>query len=252
MNPKPLPEEPKKPKQKKFRMILGIIVLIVGLLVCTGGIMVFIYNQGTDSEGYSYSNLYRVNTTAYAFTAYMNPFTSSTWGFLGMENIAQVKYIVTNNNPGNELFIGYATTAQSDAYRKSFQCEIPTYWRWHVEPYDAEIDITTTIKDGAGAPPSLPQTQTFWLASAQATDTAIMTYLPLNEQHVWFIMNSDGSQNITADIQIAFKSPILMTLPLILLPLGIILVILGVFLLRRKKNIEKTLDGKPENNRPDV
>jgi hypothetical protein len=242
MNPEPLPQEPKKPKQKKLRMILGIIVLIVGLLVCTGGITVFIYNQGTDSEGYSYSNIYHVNTTAYAFTAYMNPFTSSTWGFLGMENIAQVKYIVTNNNPGNELFIGYATTAQSDAYRKSFQCEIPTYWRWHVEPYYAEIDITTTVKDGAGAPASLPQTQTFWLTSAQATNTAIMTYLPLNEQHVWFIMNSDGSRNITADIQIGFKSPILTILPMIFLPLGILLLVGGALLLRKKKDKTKTAE----------
>jgi hypothetical protein len=63
-----------------------------------------------------------------------------------------------------------------------------------------------------------------------------MTYLPQHEQHIWFIMNSDGSPNITADIQIGFKSPILTILPLIFLPLGIILILVGVLFLKKKKN----------------
>jgi len=66
-----------------------------------------------------------------------------------------------------------------------------------------------------------------------------MTYLPLHEQYIWFIMNLDGTKNITADIQIAFKSPILTILPFILLPLGLILVIGGVYPLIRKKSHKK-------------
>jgi len=48
-------------------------------------------------------------------------------------------------------------------------------------------------------------------------------------------MNLDGSKNISADIQIAFKSPILTVLPFVLLPLGIVLAVEGIYLLRRKK-----------------
>jgi len=184
-----------------------------------------------------YSNVYHVNTSTYAFKLYMNEFKLSTWGFLGAGNVAQMKFIVKATDPTRELFTGYATTTDSDPYRRSFQCEIPTYWHWIVESYYAEIFINTTVIEGVGAPTSLPQTQTFWLTSAHSNSIAEMTYLPLHEQHSWFIMNLDGSKNITADIQIAFKSPILTVLPFILLPLGIVLAAGGLYLLRRKKII---------------
>jgi hypothetical protein len=227
--------EHQKPKISKKRMVIGITIFVMGLVVLAGGISVFIYNQDTDSEGYSYSNVYHVNTTAYAFTLYMNEFKLSTWGFLGPGNVAQMKFIVKATDPTKELFTGYATTKASEPYRKSFQCEIPTNWQWIAKSYYAEIFINTSVIDGAGAPKSLPQTQTFWLTSAHSNSIAEMTYLPLHEQHIWFIMNLDGSKNITADIQIAFKSPILTVLPLVLLSLGIILVAGGAYILRRKK-----------------
>jgi hypothetical protein len=235
MDKEPPVEASQKPKRTKRHFILAGVLFVIGFLILSAGASLFYYNQGTDSEGYVYSNIYHVNTTTYAFTAYMNQFQGGMWGFLGAENIAQIKYLVRNQNPGKELFIGYATTQQSEPYRQSFQCEIPTYWTWHTEPYYAEIDITTTVIDGTGAPATLPQTQTFWLASAQSADTAVMSYLPLHEQHIWFIMNNDGSANITADIQIGFKSPILTILPILFIPVGTILLICGVFLLIRKK-----------------
>jgi hypothetical protein len=236
MEPEQTVETPKKPKTSKKRLILAGTLLVIGFFILSAGASILYYNQDTDNEGYVYSNIYHVNTTAYAFTLYMNEYKMSTWGWLGPDNIAQIKYIVTNQNPAKELFTGYATTAHSEPYRKSFQCEIPTYWHWIVEPYYAEIYINTTVINGTGKPATLPQTQTFWLASAQSSDTAVMTYLPQHEQHIWFIMNSDGSQNITADIQIGFKSPILTILPLIFLPVGIIILIAGVLLLRKKKD----------------
>ncbi len=176
-----------------------------------------------------------MNTTTYAFTAYMNEYKTSTWGWLGPENIAQIKYVVQNLNPTKELFIGYATAAQSEPYRKSFQCEIPTDWRWIAEPYYAEIIIATTAIDGEGPPASVPETQTFWRTTAQSSGTATMKYLPQHEQYIWFIMNSDGSAGVSADIQIGFKSPILTILPLVFLPLGIILLIAGVYLVMQKR-----------------
>jgi len=235
MDSEPNNGEHPKPKTRKKRMVLGIVLLVMALVVLAGGISVFMYNQDTDSEGYVYSNVYHVNTSTYAFTLYMNQFRLSTWGFLGAGNVAQMKFIVKPTDPTRELFTGYATTAASELYRQSFQCEIPTYWHWNTEPYYAEIYINTTVIEGDGTPTSLPQTQTFWLTSAHSNNTAEMTYLPLHEQHIWFIMNLDGSKNITADIQIAFKSPILTVLPFILLPLGIVLTVGGIYLLRRKK-----------------
>lgn len=235
MESKPQNEQPTVQKPRKKHLLLAAVLLIVGFLVLSAGASLWYYNLDTDNEGYVYSNIYHVNTTSYAFTAYMNEYSTSMWGWLGPENIAQIKYVVHNLNPTKELFTGYATTAQSEPYRQSFQCQIPMEWRWIAKPYDAEIIITTTTLDGSGAPASLPQTQTFWRTTASSSDIATMTYLPQHEQYIWFIMNSDGSAGVNADIQIGFKSPILMILPLVFLPVGIILVIAGVYLVMQKK-----------------
>ncbi len=224
-----------KPKKGRRHVILAAVLLIIGFLFLSAGASFAYYNSTTGSDGYSYSNIYHVNTPSHAFTAYMNQFQGGTFSFLGAQNIGQIKYIAKNLNPGKELFIGYATTREAESYRQSFQCTIPTFWTWHVEAYDAEIDITNTVIEGTGAPAALPQTQTFWRATDQAADTATMSYLPIGEQYIWFIMNSDGSANITADIQIAFKSPILTILPLIFIPIGVLFLVIGVVLFIRKK-----------------
>lgn len=232
---------PQKRKISKTPLIGAIVLFVVGFLVLSAGISIFIYNQDTDSNGFVYSNTYPVDTSTHAFTLYMNPYKISTWGWLGTENIAEMQFIVKNKNPGKELFTGIATTQLSEPYRKSFRCEFPTFWRWIVEPYWAEIIINTTMVEGQGTPASLPDAQTFWRTSATTTDTAVFTYLPMGEQHIWFIMNSDGSQNITADIQIGFKSPILTILPLVFLPLGIVLFAGGaVMLFFKRKNKPQT------------
>jgi len=216
--------------------ILGVIFIVLGLVVLAGGIAVFIYNQETDSEGYATSNVYHVNTSTYAFALYMNEYNiSSTWGWLGQANIAQIKYIVKTADPSKELFIGYARVADSEQYLREFQSEMATYWHWTARPYHAEIILAATTISGVGAPMELPQTKTFWLASAHSSSTAEMTYLPLHDRYIWFIMNLDGSKNITADIQIAFKSPILTLVPFILIPIGITLDVGGIYLIRRKK-----------------
>ena len=242
MEETPSKKEAPQPKKGKRHLILAIVLLIIGFLLLSTGAAFAYYNSTTSSDGFSYSNIYHVNTPSYAFTAYMNQFQGGTFSFLGAENIGQLKFIAKNLNPGKELFIGYATTRESESYRQSFQCTIPTYWTWYTEPYYAEIDITTTVQEGTGAPAVLPQTQTFWKTTDQSSETAVMNSLPVGEQYIWFIMNSDGSANITADIQIAFKSPILTMLPLIFLPIGILLLVVGFYLLIRKKKQPSTIE----------
>lgn len=241
MDSSPDQQTPKKRKISKKRLFLAAVFFIAGFLILSAGISIFIYNQDTDSQGFVYSNIYPVDSAAYAFILYMNEYKISTWGWLGAENIAEMHFIVRNKNPAQELFTGIATTQQSESYRNSFRCEFPTFWHWTARAYWAEIIINTTMLEGQGAPINLPDAQMFWRASVKTTDTAVLTYLPVGEQHIWFIMNSDGSPNITADIQIGFKSPILSMLPLVLLPAGIGLFICGAAMLfYRKKSRTQT------------
>ena len=233
-------EENKSIKQKKHKIGLRkniVVILLVffgGFLIASGGSVLY-YNLGTDAEGYAYSNVYHVDTSAYAFTPYMNEYDVSSWGFLGADNVADIKFIIKNTDPTKEIFMGYTTTKASQEYLNSFMTEFPTFWTWWAEPYYAEIDISTTATNGLGEPIELPQEQTFWLTSAQSTGVVSMNYLPQNEQHVWVIMNSDGSSGISGDIQIAFRSPILTILPQILIGAGFVLIILGIYVLKIRK-----------------
>jgi LPXTG-motif cell wall-anchored protein len=227
--------ESKKQKITIKRLIVVAVFVIIGMLFVAGGASILFYNISENSpDGYAHSNVYHVNTSTYAFTPYMNQYKISLWGFLGVSDVAELKFFATPTDPKDELFIGYATTNAIQAYGDSFQREFPTNWHWSAEPYYANINITTTFINGTGAP-APPQNQTFWLAQAQSSGTVTMTYLPQHEQHVWFIMNSDGSRNISADIQIAFRSPILSILPPIIIVGGLILIGAGVYLLKRKK-----------------
>ena len=236
-------KEQKKQKTPTKRTIIVVAFLVVGLLIIGSGASILYYNLGNNDDGYTYSNVYHVNTSTYAFTAYMNEYKISTWGFLGAHNVAEMKFIATPTDSSKELFIGYATTTASQTYSHSFQCELPTNWHWWAEPYYAEMNITTTTIEGTGAPPQLPQEQTFWLTSDQSPGTLTMTYLPQHVQHVWFIMNSDGSKNVSADIQIAFRSPILTVLPPILITVGLVFICAAVYLFIRK-NKKQSRDSK--------
>jgi hypothetical protein len=48
-------------------------------------------------------------------------------------------------------------------------------------------------------------------------------------------MDLDGSKGVEADIQLGFKVPILGWLAYLLIPLGVLMCICGIFLVKRRK-----------------
>jgi hypothetical protein len=63
-------------------------------------------------------------------------------------------------------------------------------------------------------------------------------------------MNSDGSRNIEADIQLGFTVPIFSWLPFVLIPFGVIFCLAAIFVIRQK-NLHKLLKiGKKEKQEP--
>ena len=54
--------------------------------------------------------------------------------------------------------------------------------------------------------------------------------------NVIVVMNADGSSAVNVDIQLGFKVPILSSSPYLLIPIGIVLFVLGLLLLREEKD----------------
>jgi len=233
--------ENKKPRKKTVILVLAVLFLVLGIASLGYGAYIAIENQKTDSEGYALSNVYEVNSSVYVFALWMNEYDlSPIWRALGADNFAQLKYIVTSTDPNKELFVGYATASDAGPYLGqgiTYETAYPE-WNWIARPYYAAIEIPSTQvvnEEFPMAPPRLPQEETFWRISTHTNTTTKMYYLPLNNMYTLFIMNQDGSQGVQATLQIGFKVPIFSWLPYLLITVGLVLVLVGVYLLLRRK-----------------
>jgi hypothetical protein len=202
--------------------------------------LVLILNMGTDAEGYAISEKYQIRTSTNAFVCTVGPMReSSTWfSWLGMDNIAQTKWMVTSVDPGKEVFAGWIRKADVESYL-NFRYEIPEYWSWYTRPYIAELIIPSTVINNQGSPSQIPSELTTWVETTSTSSISTFNWdphwNPNTGYYMLVIMNADGSSNVNADLQLGFKVPILGWLPNLLLPLGIILLIAGILLLRMRK-----------------
>lgn len=93
-------------------------------------------------------------------------------------------------------------------------------------------------------PAPSPADQTFWLAHTKTTgppgNTAKLSWdikwQPDSRLKALVIMNEDGAAGVSADIRFGTKIPILGWLPFPLILLGVVLMVAGAMLARRKKN----------------
>jgi len=150
-----------------------------------------------------------------------------------------MEYIVRSTDPSKELFVGYARASDAGPYLgQGIMYETPIDWHWEAEQYYASIEIPSTNITNIAAPPRPPQEETFWLTSAHSNCTAKIYYLPLDDMYTLFIMNQDGSKNVQAELQIGFKVQIFTWLPYLLIPLGLILLLGGAYLILRNRKRE--------------
>jgi hypothetical protein len=207
-----------------------------------GGTTILVFNRGTDKDGYSLSDVYRVETSAYAFALWVNPLRISSYlSWMNPEDIAQTKWVVKAVNSSKEIFIGWANATDGENYLNGFQYETPPSWDWSTSPYHASMDIPTTMIYNGGAPSRSPTQEAFWIGSAHSSDSSTLNWDPnwpsKAGRNILILMNADGSSNIAADLQLGFKVPIFGWLPYLLIPLGIVICLGGIFLIRRRKRM---------------
>lgn len=244
----------KKGKPIRIIILIGCIMLLIfGILLTLGGVALLAYNMGTDADGYSQSNVYEVRSSAYAFALWVAPSRFPSYlDWMSAKDIGQSMWTVEPIDSSKKLFIGWAEAADGENYINEFMFETPPIWHWYVEAYYAEIEIPTSLTYNQGAPASSPTEETFWLESVQSNTTSKITWdafwKPSTNRKILIIMNANGSSNVEADIQLGFKAPILGWLPFVLIPLGVILCLAGIFLIRRKNLLELLKIGKAKES----
>jgi hypothetical protein len=231
-------------KSVKILILIGCIVLLLfGALLIFGGATLLAYNMGTDADGYSQSSIYEVRSDSYAFALWVGSsrFPSYlTW--MSPKDIGQTIWTVEPVNSSEELFVGWAEAADGENYVEGMMFSTPPVWHWYVNAYYAEIEIPTSLTHNQGAPTRHPAEETFWIETAQSNETSKITWdafwEPLEDRKILIIMNADGSRNVEADIQLGFKVPIFGWLAFVLIPVGVILCLIGVLVIRQKKLIK--------------
>jgi len=230
--------------------LIGCIVLLAfGVILLFGGLSLVAYNMGTDADGYSQSNIYEVRTDANAFALWVGSsrFPSYlTW--MSPKDIGQAMWTVKPVDPNETLFVGWAEAVDGKDYLDTgIKFSTPPVWHWYVEAYYAEIEIPQSYTYQQGKPTRPPAEETFWIETVQSKGTMKITWdafweISQNDEEdrkMLFIMNPDGSENIEADIYLGFKVPIFHWLPIVFIPIGVILCLIAVFLIKQKKIIKR-------------
>jgi len=229
--------------RRRSRIILFVVcilLLILGVSAILGGVVILVLNQGTDEDGFALSNVYEVRSSACAFALWVSPAKIPSYlSWLGTENLVETKWVVESVGSSNELFVGWTKADDGEGYVNSFRFETPPSWNWFLWPYSPEITVPSSAVYGTGAPSRSPAEEPFWLASDTSSASVELDWSPVWDieegRNILIIMNSDGSSDVEADVQLAFKVPIFGWLPYLLIPVGAVLVLVVVFLFRWKK-----------------
>jgi hypothetical protein len=158
------------------------------------------------------------------------------------KDIGQAMWTVEPDS-SEELFVGWAEAVDGENYLNGIMFSTPPAWHWYIEAYYAEIEIPTSLTHNQGAPTRPPAEETFWLETAQSNGTSKITWdafwEPSENRKILIIMNADRTRNVEADIQLGFKVPIFGWLPFVLIPVGVIFCLIGVFVIRRKNLLKR-------------
>jgi len=227
-------------RHKVIILVVCVLLFILGVSAILGGVAILVLNQGTDEDGFALSNVFEVRSSACAFVLWVAPANIPSYlSWMGSENIGETRWVVEAVDPSKELFVGWAKAVDGEGYIEGLMFETPPSWHWLIWPYSPEIDVPSSVVYNTGVPSRSPAEESFWLESEHSSGL-----VELNWDHAWdaedgrnilIIMNLDGSSNVEADVQLGFKVPLFGWLPYLLIPLGAVLVLVGVFLFRRKK-----------------
>ncbi len=227
-------------------VVLGIILIILGIIPVAGGTAILVFNRSQDSNGYHLSNTYQMNTSTYAFAMAMSPMrVESFYGRLaqnlfGVQNTVQAEWIITPVNSSKTVFAGWAPHTAGEKYINTMETELPNYWHWS-GPYSPALTINQTLisGQGLGGPAASPASQTFWLASAHSSSKFSLDFNPVWDSaqgnNYLVITNLDGSKGVAANITLGYKIPIFNWLAYVLIPVGIIIFVCGILLVRKKR-----------------
>lgn len=214
-------------------LVLGILLAMLGVAGIAGGVAAATVSAGQGPDGYLSSPTREFTTTSYALTSPPARIGTDKVPF----DLGNFRLSATSSKPGGQVFIGIGPKTDVDRYLSGVNISEIT----GVESAPFRVQYRDVPGTGSATPPG---DQGFWTESASGPGTQEVTMDLRSGNWVVVVMNSDAGTGVTVNLQAAFHSSLLGTIPpalwiggLVLLVLGSGLVALGAVMLGRRTSL---------------
>ena len=221
---------------------MGALLLLPALALLGGGGVLLWADQGERSDdGYLYTASDDFATQGHALLSDridLDP--GADWVGLSAA-LGTARFEVTGAQPGVDVFVGIAPTADVDAYLDGVE-------RTVVDDLGLDTSAADQVLLAGGAPDGPPADQDFWTVEATGTGTQQLDWDPDDGSWTLVVMNADGSAGVAVDARIGATIPALTGLAWGLLGGGLFLLLLAVLLLvlgLRRPAVEPRYVGAP-------
>ncbi|XHH08482.1 MAG: hypothetical protein ACFCUE_13055 [Candidatus Bathyarchaeia archaeon] len=215
-------------KKRILLIIVSVLMLLLGGVALIAGGVIMYLNTGNDFEGYALSNTYHIETDSNAFAIWVGAPVSE----------ARLKWVISTDSD-KEVFAGWGAMETVNAYTGNYRYAAPAYgWNYRAQAFTASLNITNVQIVNAQYP-VMPMSTEIFLDTVITSSAATLYCSPssLGRTGMLVIMNADASNGIDADIQLGSRIPLYGTLPYILLPVGVVLLLIGVLLIMKSRKL---------------
>jgi hypothetical protein len=205
-------------------LVIGSLLAVFGAgMMLAGGALGVASAVERDDDGYFDFTLDRIETDSVAVASEDLTFSADTGGpeWLLDAFDADVRLRV-GSTEGGDVFVGIARTSDVDEYLAGVD-------------HDVVIEVddrTAVLRNRPGSDEAEPPAdQDFWVASAEGSGTQTMVWEATGGSWTAIVMNADAAPGISVDVEIGARSDLVVPLALVLLGVGLIFLIGGVFLI---------------------
>ncbi|SDC03594.1 hypothetical protein SAMN05660690_0285 [Geodermatophilus telluris] len=205
-------------------LVLGVLLLLPGLALVTGGGVLLWASALHRSDGFVVSPEERLGSPGHALVSDRIDLRAGADWLPVSAALGRARIEVTPAT-AEEVFLGIAPAADARAY-------LDGVGRTTLDAlgFDGPADAADEIP--GGAPPGAPADQDFWTAQVAGRGPQQLTWEPADGDWVLVVMNADGSAGVDVQGRVGAELPALAGIGCAVLGAGLVVTLLAVLLVR--------------------
>jgi hypothetical protein len=202
-------------------LVIGVLLVLLSLPLLGGGGTAVWADLTQRDAGYVTTDVHRFSASGSALATESTDLGSAGVSWLYSPSLlGNVRIRVTPASTGAALFVGIGPSASVDRYLSGTGHTVVTDF-WGDEVQDV----------AGGTPPTAPETQDFWVASATGSGPQTVVWDPADGSWTVVVMNADGRPGVDVGADLGAEMPAVLWIAIGSLVLGALLMAGGVFLI---------------------